>query len=142
MVAEAMQHNYKSFTGWNLMLDETGGPNIGPYWCAGLATRNSVSGELSYSGQYKAFSHISPYLTEKSRISPIMVTDITGEEIHCFPKHKREAVGVAIDNQDGKLVLVLMNPNENSKMQTKLYRNGVWWYAELQPNSISTIILP
>jgi len=141
MVAEALQHNYKSFTGWNLMLDETGGPNIGPYWCAGLATRNSVTGELTYSGQYKAFSHIAPYITPQSRISPIEVTDIFGEEIHCFPKHKREAVGVAIDNQDGKLVLVLMNPNE-SKMQTKLFRDGVWWYAELQPNSISTIILP
>ena len=141
MVAEALQHNYKSFTGWNLMLDETGGPNIGPYWCAGLATRHSVTGEVTYSGQYKAFSHIAPYITPQSRISPIQVTDIFGEEIHCFPKHKREAVGFAIDNQDGKLVLVLMNPNE-SKMQTKLFRNGVWWYAELQPNSISTIILP
>lgn len=142
MVAKALQHNYKSFAGWNLMLDETGGPNIGPFWCAGLATRHSVTGELSYSGQYKAFAHISPYITSKSRISPIVATDVIGEEIHCFPEYKREVVGIAIDNQDGKLVLVLTNANESSKMQTKFYRNNVWWYAELQPNSISTLIIP
>ena len=48
------------FTGWNLMLDETGGPNVGPFLgiCGGLITRDSRNGELTYSGQYKAFSHI------------------------------------------------------------------------------------
>ncbi len=41
----------------NLLLDEVGGPNIGPFFCGGLATLNSQTGELTYSGQYRAFSH-------------------------------------------------------------------------------------
>lgn len=140
MVNNALRCNYKSFTGWNLMLDEMGGPNIGPYLCGGLATRHSVTGEVIYSGQYKAFAHISPYLTPQSRISPIVVSDIYGEEIHSFPKFKREITGFAIDNQDGKMILVLINANEK-KSQTKFYLHDVWWYAELQPDSVSTLII-
>lgn len=140
MISKALQHNYKSFTGWNLMLNEMGGPNIGPYLCGGLVTRDSITGELSYSGQYKAFCHIAPYINEKSRISSVVTSDVFGEEIHCYPKCKKEITGFAIDNQDGKLVLVLINPNEG-KLQTKFHMKDVWWYAELMPNSISTLIV-
>ncbi len=61
MMAKVLNQRFQSFTGWNLLLDETGGPNIGPYFCGGLVTLNSISGELSYSGQYHAFRHLSHF---------------------------------------------------------------------------------
>lgn len=140
MVAKALNHGYKSLTGWNLILNEMGGPNIGPFWCGGFATRNSVTGELTFSGQYKAFSHISPYIMQSSDIYPISVGDSFGQKMFGYPKYEREAIGFAVDNHDGKLVLVVVNPNED-KMQTKFYAKDTWWYAELMPDSVSTMII-
>jgi glucosylceramidase len=37
--------------GWNLLLDEKGNPNIGPFPCGGLVTVDSKTGQLSRSGQ-------------------------------------------------------------------------------------------
>ncbi|MBV8905800.1 MAG: glycosyl hydrolase [Acidobacteriia bacterium] len=43
--------------GWNLALDETGKPNIGPFDCGGVVTIHSTTKEISRSGQYWALAH-------------------------------------------------------------------------------------
>ena len=64
----ALRYGCRSFCGWNLLLDETGGPNIGPFFCGGLVTLNSVTGELTYSGQYRAFRHLSKFIRPNAEI--------------------------------------------------------------------------
>jgi glucosylceramidase len=44
---------------WNIALDETGKPNIGPFDCGGVITIDSKTGEISRSGQYWAWTHFS-----------------------------------------------------------------------------------
>jgi glucosylceramidase len=56
---EALRNGCQSITGWNLVLDEQGRPNIGPFSCGGLVTIHSKSQELTRSGQYWAFAHFS-----------------------------------------------------------------------------------
>lgn len=142
MAVKALKAGYRSFTGWNLMLDELGGPNIGPFLgiCGGFVTRDSRDGAISYSGQYKAFSHIVPYITKNSKIHPISVSDSFNLRISKYPKHDLEIEGVLIDNQDGKTIAVLVNPNAHG-IQSQIVLNNTLWYAELQANSISTIII-
>ena len=142
MMIKALKAGYSSFTGWNLMLDETGGPNVGPFigLCGGLVTRNSQGGELSYSGQYKAFSHIAPYITSGSRIYPISTSDAYNLDMSVYPKYPREIEGVLIDNQDGKKVIVLVNPNDHG-CQAQIEIDGKLWYAELYADGIFTITL-
>ena len=142
MIIKALKAGYRSFTGWNLILDETGGPNIGPFLgiCGGLVTRDSRSGELSYSGQYKAFSHIVPYITSASQIYPISTSDAYNLNMSKYPKYQREIEGVLIDNQDGKKIVVLVNPNDYS-LQTQIEIDGKLWYAELYADSIFTITI-
>lgn len=140
MITEAFDCGYNSFTGWNLMLNEIGGPNIGPFWCGGLVTRDSVTGELSYSGQYKAFSHIAPYITKDSEIRPLTVGKYFGQPIYQYPKRIEAPLGFVVDNHDGKTVAVVINPNSN-KHQAQLALNDTKWYIELMPESISTIII-
>ena len=84
------------------MLDELGGPNVGPFIgiCGGLVTRDSRTGELSYSGQYKAFSHIAPYVSEKSKIYPLGA--VIDHHLSSFPKTKLDVEGVLVENPDGK----------------------------------------
>lgn len=142
MIIKALKAGYRSFTGWNLMLDETGGPNVGPFIgiCGGLVTRDSRSGELSYSGQYKAFSHIAPYITSNSQIYPISTSDAYNLDMSHYPIYPREIEGVLIDNQDGKRTVVLVNPNDYG-LQTQIEIDGKLWYAELYADSIFTITI-
>lgn len=139
MSTKALNCGYLSFTGWNLLLNEIGGPNIGPFFCGGLATRHSVTGELTYSGQYKAFSHIAPFITPESRIYPITETASYGRQMFGYPKPCTPIEGTAIKNPD-KTVIILVNPDD-SKRQTQINVNGNWWYIELMPDSVSTVII-
>lgn len=140
MMAKTLKCGYSSFTGWNLMLNELGGPNIGPFWCGGLITRNTDTGELSYSGQYKAFSHIARYITPKSKIYGISVGENYNLHMTAYPKPNNPVEGFGIDNNDGKFVAVLINPN-TEKRQTQFKLNDNLWYVELPPDSISTVII-
>lgn len=50
----------RSITAWNLVLDEHGKPNIGPFSCGGTATLEG-SGQIVRSGQYWALAHFSQH---------------------------------------------------------------------------------
>jgi len=142
----ALKCGYKSFTGWNLMLDENGWPNIGPFSCGGLVTRNSITGEISYSGQYRAFAHIAKYITPKSKIYPLQSELPVYNALHKFPKAQQLPVeGVLIVSGDHK-VLVMVNPERGpvgttmtEGRRTQVLVNGEWWYIELLPESVATI---
>jgi len=140
MMIKALKAGYRSFTGWNLMLDETGGPNVGPFIgiCGGLVTRNAQSGELAFSGQYKAFCHIVPHITPASKIYPITAGNPSWLQMGRYPHYEREIEGVLIENPKGKKIAVLVNPNDHG-VQSQLELNGQFWYAELYANSIVTI---
>jgi O-glycosyl hydrolase len=141
MAVKALKCGYSSFTGWNLMLDEMGGPNVGPFIgiCGGLVTRDSRSGELTYSGQYRAFTQITRYVNPKSKIYPLLLTDTFNLRIASYPNYNREIEGVIIDNGNRK-VAVIVNPNDNG-IQAQLELSGKLWYIELHGDSISTVII-
>ena len=139
MISKAIKCGYSSFTGWNLLLNEMGGPNIGPNLCGGLVTRHTGTGELSYSGQYKAFEHIAKYISINSKIYPVSVGEEYDLRMTAYPKANMDIEGFCIDN-DVKKVLILINPNAE-KRQVQFNLNNTWWYAELTPESISTIII-
>lgn len=139
MISKALQCGYESFTGWNLMLNENGGPNIGPFACAGLITRNNDTGELSYSGQYKALSHICKYINKESKIYPISVDKGYDMPMYAYPEQNMKIEGFCVQNGEEK-VLVLINPND-TKRQAQIYVNDTWWYFELTPDSISTVTI-
>jgi len=138
MIAKAMRCGYQSLTGWNLMLDETGGPNIGPYFCGGLVTRNSLDGEICYSGQSKAMRHIAPYINPNSKIYSFVTDQVTHNPMFQYPKAVALMEGFLIENED-EVVCVMVNPDKDKK-QVRFFACDRWWYAELLPDSVSTII--
>lgn len=138
MMSKSLNIGCDSFTGWNLMLDENGGPNIGPFFCGGLATLNSQTGELTYSGQYKAFKHFSKFIKPGASIYPVTV-DNYNLSMSAFPKTMVVIEGTAAQNKDGSHVLQLANAN-SSKVQAQYYYDGKWWYIELMPNTTATVV--
>jgi glucosylceramidase len=140
MIARALRCGYRSFTGWNLLLNETGGPNIGPFFCGGLVTANRVTGGLEYSGQYKAFSHIAPYLTESCKVYALNEEEEHAGGLFGYPNSlKKKIEGVAIVDGE-RLVAVLINPNDD-KEQAQISWKGERWYVELLGDSVSTLII-
>ena len=139
-MSNALNHGCKSFTGWNLMLDEMGCPNIGPFFCGGLLTEHSVTKEITYSGQYRAFQHFSPYI---KRGADILRVEVIGEDkgLSSYP-NKKPSIGVcAARNQDGSTVLQIVNPDANERRQLAIYYAGEMIYFDAFPNSINTILI-
>ncbi len=139
MISKVLNSAYSSFTGWNLMLDEYGGPNIGPFFCGGLATRNSVSGELSYSGQYKAFRHTSKFMQKGAKVYEVEKEPaLIG--MSSFPNNNPMPLEVScIKNPDGTICYFIINSNKE-KQQIQIFENGEWYYVEVLPETISTVI--
>lgn len=138
MMIKTMECGYSTFTGWNLMLDETGGPNIGPFFCGGLVTRNSMDGSLSFSGQYKAFTHVSGFVRPDAKVYPVYVTN-DAPMIHQYPKVGEPVEAVMAQNSDKSRVLILANHND-TKRQVQICVDDQWWYVELLPDSVSTVV--
>ncbi len=139
MMAKAFNHGCRSFTGWNLLLDENGGPNIGPFSCGGLATLDSRTGEIRFSGQYRAFAHFSRFVRRGAAVLPSRVIN-DGQDMFRFGTEVfRPLETCALNNPDGSLILVIVNPNQ-FKRQTQVMRDGTWWYIEALPESVSTVV--
>ncbi|MBR4866951.1 MAG: hypothetical protein IKU11_09690 [Clostridia bacterium] len=142
MIIKSMKAGYSSFTGWNLMLNELGGPNVGPFigLCGGLVTRDRVAGEIRYSGQYKAFTHLAPYITPESKLYPLTQTIFPRYKMSAYPQPIQDVEGILVKNPDGKQIAILVNPNPTG-VQVQLELAGILWYAELQGDCISTLIV-
>ncbi len=102
--AGILQNWAQCIVGWNLVLDEKGRPNIGPFPCGGLVTANSHTHEITRSGQYWAFSHYSKFVSRGARV--------IGSECKVAGLEQ-----VAFENPDGSHVLVLTNKGEGQKLQ-------------------------
>jgi len=139
MLIKALNNGYSSFTGWNLMLDEKGGPNVGPFFCGGLVTRNSIDNNLSYSGQYKAFRHFADIGLDY-KISPISFKPNNNTAMSEFPRmNLLYTDGCIAKGKNGKVILYLVNPSEQ-KMQHQYFYNNKWWYIELLPKTLATVV--
>jgi glucosylceramidase len=122
-----------------LLLDETGNPNIGPFSCGGLATLNSVSGEISFSGQYKAFSYIAKHINNQSKIYSLITNEVEKNSMFAFPQNQGLVDGFVVENEKDT-VIVLIN-GENAKKQVQVNIDDTLYYVELAPDSLSKVII-
>lgn len=109
---------------WNLVLDEKGQPNIGPFSCGGLVTLDSRTQQLTRSGQYWAFAHYSKTVRRGARV----VASEGGPE---------GVDHVAFANPDGSYVLVLTNSGEERSVECRFEERAL--RMTLPRNSIVTL---
>jgi glucosylceramidase len=91
-----LRNGMRCVIAWNMALDETGKPNIGPYKCAGLVTIHSQTNEVVRSGQYWAFAHYSRAM-QRNAVVIGSDGDVTNVQ------------HVAVVNPDGQYAVVLTN---------------------------------
>lgn len=109
---------------WNLVLDENGAPNIGPFHCGGVVTLDSKTGKLTRSGQYWAFAHYSKAIRRGARV----IASTGGDT---------EIDHVAFANPDGGYVLVITNLGDKRAIECGF--EGKSAKLDLPRNSVLTL---
>jgi glucosylceramidase len=115
---------------WNLVLDENGRPDITnpprPMRRGGLVSLDTKSKELTYSGNYYAFSHYSKVIQRGAHVFA------TSGDIPGIPH-------VAVENPDKTRTLVLTNGNHaEQRIQCRLEGNTL--RVVLPPDSITSLV--
>ena len=114
------------FTDWNILLDETGGPNHVQNFCFAPIHGNTKTGELIYTNEYYYIGHFSKF------IQP-------GAKRIIASASRSQLLTTGFINPDGKTVIIVMNQS-NKKTPYFLWINGTAAELMALPHSISTII--
>jgi glucosylceramidase len=110
---------------WNVLLDENGKPNIGPFSCGGVVTINSKTRELTRSGQYWALAHYSKLMQR-------------GAHVTASHGDVRQIDHAAFENPDGTYGLVITNQGDQQHIACQ-FRDQVLDLT-LEPDSITSLL--
>ncbi|MDP4262766.1 MAG: glycoside hydrolase family 30 protein [Bacteroidota bacterium] len=114
------------FTDWNILLDETGGPNHVQNFCFSPVHGDIKTGQLIYTNAYYYIGHFSKFITPGAkRISSVA--------------SRSQLLTTAFRNEDGKTVVVVMNQGKD-KFPYYLWINGKAAEVTAWPHSINTLI--
>ena len=114
------------FTDWNILLDETGGPNHVQNFCFAPVHADTKTGKVIYTNAFYYLGHFSKF------IKP-------GAKRVSAASSRSQLLTTAFLNEDGKTVVVVMNQG-NISTPYNLWINGKAAPATAMPNSIATLI--
>ncbi len=116
----------EGFTDWNVLLDETGGPNHVGNFCFAPVHADTRTSELIYTNAYYYIGHFSKF------IKP-------GAKRIISSASRSQLMTTAFKNPDGKVVVIVMNQSDKTASYN-LWVNGKAAVTEALPHSISTLI--
>lgn len=115
------------WTDWNILLDETGGPNHVNNFCFAPVHAKTKEGSLHYMNSYYYIGHFSKFIRPGARriISS---------------SNRVQLLTTAFKNPNGKLAVVVMNPT-TEKFSYRMYIGKKAVEATSLPRSINTMIV-
>jgi glucosylceramidase len=114
------------FTDWNILLDETGGPNHVQNFCFAPVHGDTKTGQLIYTNAYYYIGHFSKF------IQP-------GAKRIVSSASRSQLLTTAFLNPDGKVVVVVMNQSDKPTNYL-LWVNGKAAETKAMAHSIMTLI--
>jgi glucosylceramidase len=115
------------FTDWNILLDETGGPNHVKNFCFAPVHADTRTGELIYTNAYYYIGHFSKYIKPGAK------------RIISSPS-RSQLLSVAFKNPDNSVVIIVMNQG-NNKTPFLIWINGQAAETTALPHSINTYVI-
>lgn len=116
-----------AWTDWNILLDETGGPNHVGNFCFAPVHADTRTGKLIYTNAYYYIGHFSKFIRPGARrISS--------------SSSRAQLQTTAFANTDGSIVVIVMNTTDQ-KLPYHLWLQGNGAATESLPHSISTIVI-
>lgn len=115
------------WTDWNVLLDETGGPNHVQNFCYAPVHADTKTGQLIYMNSYYYIGHFSKFIKPGAK------------RIISSPS-RSQLLTTAFKNEDGTVVVVVMN-EKNIKTPFLLWINGKAAETTALPHSINTYVI-
>lgn len=116
-----------AWTDWNILLDETGGPNHVGNFCFAPIHADTRTGDLIYTNAYYYLGHFSRFIRP-------------GAKRIGSSSNRDKLQTTAFINVDGKIAVVVLNLSED-KINFNLWMEGMAAQATSLPHSISTFII-
>jgi glucosylceramidase len=116
-----------AWTDWNVLLDETGGPNHVNNFCFAPMHAKTKEGTLHYMNSYYYIGHFSKFIK-------------TGAKRIIGSSNRVQLLTTAFKNGDGKLAVVVMNPT-SEKFAYRLYIKNKAVETTSLPHSIATLVI-
>ncbi|MFZ4059024.1 MAG: glycoside hydrolase family 30 protein [Ferruginibacter sp.] len=114
------------WTDWNVLLDETGGPNHVGNFCFAPIHGDTKTGALTYTNAYYYIGHFSKFIRPGAK------------RIISAPS-RSSLLSTAFVNEDGKTVVVVMNPGDNEVVYN-LWVGGNAVEVKSKAHSIATLV--
>jgi glucosylceramidase len=114
------------FTDWNIILDETGGPNHVGNFCFAPIHGDTKTGQLIYTNAYYYIGHFSKFI-------------VPGAKRVSSAASRSQLLTTAFRNEDGRMVVVVMNQG-SLKFSYYLWINGKAAEVTALPHSINTLV--
>ncbi|HEU4607288.1 MAG TPA: glycoside hydrolase family 30 protein, partial [Chitinophagaceae bacterium] len=125
----SMIHDFNNgtegWTDWNVLLDETGGPNHVQNFCFAPVHADTRTGELIYMNAYYYIGHFSKFIEPGAK------------RIISSPS-RSNLLSTAFRNPDGSIVVIVMNPTDKP-VDYFLWINGQAAPVKSRPHSIATL---
>ena len=115
------------WTDWNVLLDETGGPNHVGNFCFAPVHADTKTGEITYTNSYYYIGHFSKFVRPGAR------------RVASSPS-RSQLLSAAFVNTDGKLSVVVMNKSDKP-VNYFLWLDGQAAEVNMPPHSIQTLVL-
>jgi glucosylceramidase len=122
-------NNYTSgWTDWNILLDETGGPNHVGNFCLAPVIGDTRNGTVHYMNSYYYIGHFSKFVHPGARRIAASST-------------RDELLTTAFLNPDHSVSVIIMNKTENA-IDFNLWLNGQAGLLSLPGHAIMTCVIP
>jgi glucosylceramidase len=114
------------WTDWNILLDESGGPNHVKNFCFAPVHADTKTGKLIYTNSYYYIGHFSKFVRPGAT------------RVACSPS-RSQLLSAAFVNPDGKVSVVVMNKSDQ-KTSYYLWLDGDAAEVNSLPHSIQTLV--
>ena len=112
---------------WNILLDETGGPNHVANFCYAPVIANTKTGELIYMSSFYYLGHISKFIKPGAR------------RIICSSNYD-DLLATAFINPDNSIAVVAMNKTDQ-EINYKIWMEGKGSTLKIPAHAINTVII-
>ena len=116
-----------AWTDWNILLDETGGPNHVGNFCFAPVHADTETGKIYYMNSFYYIGHFSKFIRP-------------GAKRIISASSRGQLLTTAFINADGKIAVVVMNQS-NDKISYRLWMAGQAAEVTSLPHSIQTLIV-
>ena len=116
-----------AWTDWNILLDETGGPNHVQNFCFAPIHANTASGELIYTNEYYYIGHFSKFIRPGAK------------RVMSAPS-RSALMSTSFLNQNGQLVTIVMNQGDKP-VNYFLWINNQATEIKSPAHSIATLVV-